>query len=197
MAERTFYQILQVDSSADDTVILAAYTQLLAKYHPDSTTEPDAAQRRSEIAEAFAILSQAEKRREYDLRLRSATPNHQIVLQKPPSTLLGLFRNKQRLPVERDALAEDLHSIILESCTAYYQNTLITVLGELAAISIDPVTRYKEVHILVYDEFGDVLARSRGCWGPFGARQSFEVQMENALPAHAPVRVKVFPAGHL
>jgi curved DNA-binding protein CbpA len=206
MSTSTFYQILQIDPSADADVIKAAYVHLLTKYHPDTTTEADAAQRLHEITEAFATLSHPQKRSAYDAQLRNdapaqqrnEAPKQQIILQNRINSILPFgFRSKQKLPIERDALAEELHAIQVVSCTAYYNNTLITVIGELAAVSFEPTRQYKEVHILAYDADGDVLARARGYWSPFGARQSFEVEVENAFPAHPPVKVKVFPSGHL
>jgi hypothetical protein len=64
--KRTYYQILQVDPAADPEVIDAAFRRLALKYHPDTSTDRDAAARMREILEAKACLSNPARRRDYD-----------------------------------------------------------------------------------------------------------------------------------
>jgi hypothetical protein len=62
----TMYQILQVDPAADPEVIEAAFRRLALKYHPDKSTDPNAAARMRELLEAKAILADPARRRAYD-----------------------------------------------------------------------------------------------------------------------------------
>jgi hypothetical protein len=64
--KRTYYQILQVDPAADPDVIEAAFRRLALKYHPDTSTDSDAASRMREIIEARECLSDPARRRSYD-----------------------------------------------------------------------------------------------------------------------------------
>lgn len=66
MEFKDYYQILGVarDAAADD--IKKAFRRLARKYHPDVSKEPDAEARMKEINEAFAVLSDPEKRAAYD-----------------------------------------------------------------------------------------------------------------------------------
>lgn len=66
--ERDYYEVLGVPKDADDKAIKTAFRKLAQKYHPDRSTEPDAEERFKEIAEAYAVLSDPEKRRAYDSR---------------------------------------------------------------------------------------------------------------------------------
>ncbi|MCS6810786.1 MAG: DnaJ C-terminal domain-containing protein [Tepidimonas sp.] len=66
MEFKDYYAVLGVarDASAED--IKKAYRKLARKYHPDVSKEADAAQRMSEVNEAYAVLSDPDKRAAYD-----------------------------------------------------------------------------------------------------------------------------------
>ncbi len=64
--QRTYYQILQLDPAADPDVIEAAFRRLAMKYHPDTSTDPDASVRMREIIEARECLSDPQRRLSYD-----------------------------------------------------------------------------------------------------------------------------------
>src|SRR5881296_3267119 len=61
---KDYYRILGVDRSADEKTIKSAYRKRARKYHPDVNKGQDA--RFKEIAEAYEVLSDPEKRRRYD-----------------------------------------------------------------------------------------------------------------------------------
>lgn len=67
-AKRDYYEVLGVDRTATRDQIKHAYRQLALKYHPDKSQDPDAAAKFREIAEAYAVLSDDTKRKEYDTR---------------------------------------------------------------------------------------------------------------------------------
>ncbi len=62
-----YYQTLGVDKSADEKQIKKAFRKLARKYHPDvAPDDPAAEQKFKEANEAYAVLSDAEKRKKYD-----------------------------------------------------------------------------------------------------------------------------------
>ncbi|MDE7309286.1 MAG: molecular chaperone DnaJ [Lachnospiraceae bacterium] len=65
--KRDYYEILGVDKNADEAAIKKAYRALAKKYHPDMNPgDKDAEAKFKEASEAYAVLSDAEKRRQYD-----------------------------------------------------------------------------------------------------------------------------------
>ena len=64
--KRDYYEVLGVDRKATKAEIRSAYRKLALKYHPDRNKEPDAAEKFKEISEAYAILSDDDKRLQYD-----------------------------------------------------------------------------------------------------------------------------------
>jgi hypothetical protein len=64
---KDYYQILQVDRNANFHKIKKSYRILAKEFHPDKNSNPEAQAHFSEIAEAYGVLSDLKKRREYDL----------------------------------------------------------------------------------------------------------------------------------
>jgi molecular chaperone DnaJ len=64
---KDYYQILGVSEKADASEIKKAYRKLAKQYHPDANqNDPKAAERFKEVGEAYAVLSDAGKRTQYD-----------------------------------------------------------------------------------------------------------------------------------
>ena len=63
---RDYYEVLGVARDADDKAIKKAYKRLAMKYHPDRNKDPDAEEKFKEIARAYAVLSDPQKRQMYD-----------------------------------------------------------------------------------------------------------------------------------
>ncbi len=61
-----YYEILGVPKNASAEEIKKAYRALALKYHPDRNKDPEATERFKEINEAYAVLSNSEKRQKYD-----------------------------------------------------------------------------------------------------------------------------------
>ena len=67
MAQEDYYQVLGVDQNATDQQIKEAFRKLAFKYHPDRNKEdPAAVEKMKKVNEAYAVISNPAKKREYD-----------------------------------------------------------------------------------------------------------------------------------
>ena len=75
MAERNYYDILGVSKTASADEIKTAYRKLAKQYHPDlHPTDEECAKKFKEVAEAYEVLSDPQKKSNYD-QFGSATNN--------------------------------------------------------------------------------------------------------------------------
>ncbi|MGR9012782.1 MAG: J domain-containing protein [Gammaproteobacteria bacterium] len=99
-AQKDLYRILGVLDSAELVVIRAAYKALMMTYHPDryNGAKENAIRKSKEINEAYAVLTDLEKRKKYDTER----------LKKP--------MNKSNKPeIELNHMRNDLRGILIES----------------------------------------------------------------------------------
>ena len=63
---KDYYKILGVEKGAGEEEVKKAYRKMALKFHPDKNKEPDAEEKFKEIAEAYEVLSDADKRAAFD-----------------------------------------------------------------------------------------------------------------------------------
>ncbi len=77
MSKRDYYEVLGVDKNASKDDIKRAYRKLARKYHPDVSEEENAEEKFKEIREAYDVLSDPQKREQYDRFGHSASQQGQ------------------------------------------------------------------------------------------------------------------------
>ena len=98
---KNYYEILEVDKNASDEIIKVAYKALVKKYHPDlkeGNAKINAEDKIKQINEAYDILSNPEKKYEYDQNLINediSKEQYEIVLNENMNLKkeLNIYRN--------------------------------------------------------------------------------------------------------
>lgn len=139
----TYYAILQVDPSAEQEVIEAAYRRLSRKYHPDVNTAPEAAERMRAINLAYATLSNPNRRVIYDRGLRQA----------------GIRQRLERLRLDDEPAAEPPMAIDQRALVGRYLATTEPLAARAAAAMRDWAAEWSECVDAVVS--GDGRARRR------------------------------------
>ena len=88
MGMKDYYDILEINETASTEVIKAAYRALVKKYHPDNyeLENEDITERMAELNEAYAVLSDEKKRKDYDIQYTSINSPKKERNHKPEST---------------------------------------------------------------------------------------------------------------
>jgi len=107
MTQGDYYQVLGVDRNAPPHMIKEAYRRLAFQYHPDRNKgNPSALERMKEINEAYAVLSDPRKRRDYDRLQEQYGP-------------YGYDRFKQSYSEQDIFRGSDIHQIFEEMARAF------------------------------------------------------------------------------
>lgn len=96
MNEKDYYEILGVSKDATSRDIQKAFQQKARKLHPDVNKEPDAEEKFKEVSEAYAVLSDEQKRARYDA-MRSGNPFAVHRRLRPMAAVMPAARLRQSL----------------------------------------------------------------------------------------------------
>jgi DnaJ-class molecular chaperone len=66
LCEKDYYKTLGIKKDATDREVKKAFRKLALKYHPDKSSEPGAEEKFRQVAEAYEVLRDPDRRRQYD-----------------------------------------------------------------------------------------------------------------------------------
>jgi molecular chaperone DnaJ len=91
MSKRDYYEILGIHRDAEPDKIKKAYRRLAHKYHPDRNSDPDAEDKFKEVSEAYEVLSNTQKRGQYDTFGHSPPSSRSTPQRSDPFDLFNSF----------------------------------------------------------------------------------------------------------
>jgi molecular chaperone DnaJ len=94
MAKRCYYEVLEVERTATDAQLKAAFRKLAMQYHPDRNPEDPSEHKFKEINEAYEVLKDGDKRAAYD-RFGHAACEHGGVGAGRPATSIFFSRSRR------------------------------------------------------------------------------------------------------
>ncbi len=93
MVKKTYYELLEVDKKASQEDIKSAYRRLAMLYHPDKNKLPEAEEMFKGISEAYSVLSDPGKRKQYDI---DNEPGNVLLRNRREKTWQIIREQKQR-----------------------------------------------------------------------------------------------------
>ena len=102
---KTLYEILEVSENASKEIVEKAYKVLAKKYHPDLQAEGDkqeAEKKMKQINEAYEVLSDEEKRKEYDVKLIQERKQEEVQEQSQTE----YYQNQYTQPYQTQPMSE-------------------------------------------------------------------------------------------
>jgi curved DNA-binding protein CbpA len=176
----TLYETLGVSPEATPAQVRAAYRRLVLKHHPDQAGDQSDVRAFIEVTKAYEVLSDADRRKEYDrlLALRSK-PRIQSRIPEPPSSEPA--RAKAQPPTAkadptslRTQVAEDLSRLI-----RLYGKGAFRDAERLARQIVQKDPRQATPYAILGD-----LARAKGELDEAAKMYAFAVQMDPRNPAY-------------
>jgi curved DNA-binding protein CbpA len=100
MDNKGYYNILGVTKNASSDDIKKAYKKMAFKYHPDKNKNPDAIDKFKKVSEAYQVLSDSQKKQQYDNPRQNFNYNHNFKFKDPFeifSEMLPIFRALEKV----------------------------------------------------------------------------------------------------
>ncbi|KAI8641174.1 hypothetical protein BD408DRAFT_368636 [Parasitella parasitica] len=119
MESSNYYEILGVPKNASGTEIKWAYRKKALKYHPDRNKDQSAKQQFQKLGEAFEVLSDESKRRQYDKQSASGGKRPFSTFVNPEETFTHFFSNAYFATKGARNNPEDLFSHFFSASTKY------------------------------------------------------------------------------
>ena len=143
---QNYYELLGLDEDAGSDEIKKAYRSLAKTYHPDTATHPNAKKLFENISLAYSVLSDPEKRKEYDRETIDSAPKEEILDQDEYSLMADyefLCEEKERflLGGEEVLLKNTRHLIIGDKEYIVYDDGLIDI-GGIMSFTVEGPERY-------------------------------------------------------
>jgi curved DNA-binding protein CbpA len=174
MEERNYYEVLQINNSAESEAIHAAYKRLSKEYQNSKFALYEYVLKMQELNKAYLTLINHDKRAEYD--------------EGSDGELQSL-----EVPFEVDEESANKNKVKLESCNFCLDDEGdIKALGEISSINRKPIDRHLEIHFSMYDSTEKLIGTETTFGDKSGHRMTFNEYLFNKRKPSIPAKVRIY-----
>lgn len=184
MVKNNYYEILQIASTGQLEEIHAAYKRMAKECQQDAGDLANFVMRMQKLNEAYSVLSDSEKRAEYD---ETKIKNDSFAGMSEAEDLED-EDSELEIPIERNESSENLYNLRLESCSAYLvESGWVAIIGEIVATGVKTINNNSiGLYFSVYDSNGKLIGTDNADLKK-SPRQSFhrgvDIKPKKAIPA--------------
>ena len=173
MEERNYYEVLQINNSAESEEIHAAYKHLSKEYQNSKYALYDYILKMQELNKAYLTLIDDDERAEYDEDSDEESQNVEVSF-------------------EVDEESATKNKVKLESCSLRLDDENdIKAIGEVSSINRKEIHRHLEIHFSIYDSNERLLGVKTTFGDKSGHQMIFDEYLFNKLKPAVPAKVKI------
>lgn len=189
MQGKNYYEILQVENSAETETIHVAYKRLAKERQYTNSDLRDYIDEMQKLNKAYVVLCDPEKRADYN---ETKDENYSFSITYEDENLPEEDLEKQ-IPVEIDKESENQYQLKTESCSAYLEEQgRIKIIGEVSTTDGKDISEHLEIHCNVYDNTGKLVGTNHLLGKNFGCQQSFDWMVFFTPKSAIPVKIKIY-----
>lgn len=181
MEERNYYDVLQINISAESEEIHAAYKHLSKEYQNSKYDLYEYILKMQELNKAYLTLIDDDEREEYD--------DEQEEYDKDSET----ENQNLEVPFEVDEESASRNKVKLESYSFRLDSVGdINAIGEISSIDKESIHKHLEMHFNVYDSSEKLIGTAKTFGNKSGNRMTFDQYLINKLKPAIPAKVKIY-----
>jgi len=180
MTERNYYEVLQLNNSADLEAIHAGYKRLSKEYQHNEFTLFDYILKMQELNKAYLTLADDDTRADYDEGLESESDSESE-------------EENEEVPFEIDEESAKRNNVKVESCNLYLDSAGdIAAIGEIVSTNKEPIENYLEMRFNAYNADKKLIGTGNTFGSKNGNRMTFDNYVLIKSKSAIPVNVKIF-----
>ena len=177
MQERNYYEILEIDNSAESEAIHLAYKRLSKEYQHNESTLFDYILKMQELNKAYITLASDDERTEYNEGLESESDTKAANVE---------------VPFEVDEKSANKNKVKLESCSLRLDDENdIKAIGEVSSTNREQLDKYLKIHFSIYDSNERLIGVDTTFGDKSGHQMIFDNYLFNKFKPAVPTKVKI------